>query len=300
MKQPVFRGSGVALVTPMYADGRVNYSMLNTLIERQIACGTDALIVCGTTGEAPTLDDKEHLHVLACAAQAIRGRVPLVAGTGSNDTSHAIELSREAKQCGVDALLLVTPYYNKTNQTGLVRHYTAIVDAVDLPAILYNVPSRTGMTILPETYRKLSRHPLIVGAKEAGGNLADAARIRALCGDELPLYAGNDDSIVPMLSVGASGVISVLANIAPARTREICSLWWSGKMREALAMQLSLMPLIDALFSDINPIPVKEALRMMGYEVGTCRLPLGGLSGAKRKKLRNALIGAGLAQAEAG
>ena len=294
MKKPVFTGSGTALVTPMHADGRVNFEMLRMLIERQIESGTDAIIVCGTTGEASTLDDKEHLLVLARAAQAIRGRVPLVAGTGSNDTRHAVAMSLEARQCGADALLLVTPYYNKTNQSGLVRHYLTIVEAANLPAIVYNVPSRTGVTIHPETYRELSLHPLIAGAKEASGNLAAAVKIRSLCGDDLPLYAGNDDTIIPMLSLGACGVVSVLANIAPRETHDICALWSTGKHDEALTLQLSLFPLIEALFEDVNPMPVKAALGMMGYDAGECRLPLGQLSPEKLCHLHAALRSAGL------
>ena len=294
MKKPVFFGSGVALVTPMDAEGRVNDSMLRRLIERQIDEGTDAIIVCGTTGEASTLSDREHLMALATAAQVIRGRVPLIAGTGSNDTRHAIEMSLEAKLCGADALLLVTPYYNKTSQTGLIRHYNAIADAVGLPMIVYNVPSRTGVNILPETYRELARHPMIVGAKEANGNIAAAAKTRALCGDDLPLYAGNDDSILPMLSLGACGVVSVLANVAPRQTHEICRMWQSGNLRRARELQLSLLPLIEALFCDVNPIPVKEALCMMGYDVGACRLPLDRLSEVHRETLRKALQSAGL------
>lgn len=294
MKKAVFTGSCAALVTPMHADGRINFEMLNALIERQIAAGTDAIVVCGTTGEASTLDDKEHLLALAHAAQTIRGRVPLIAGTGSNDTRHAVAMSLEAKQCGADALLLVTPYYNKTNQCGLVRHYFAIVDAAGLPAIVYNVPSRTGVNILPETYCELARHPLIAGAKEASGNLAAAVKTHALCGDELSIYAGNDDTIVPMLSAGACGVISVLANVAPECTHEICELWQEGQQQEALTLQLKMLPLIEALFCDVNPMPVKAALEMMGFAVGGCRLPLVGLSDDKRLRLRAALRDAGL------
>lgn len=294
MKQPVFRGCGTALVTPMYPDGRVNYSMLRQLIEYQIENGADALVLCGTTGEAPSLDDKEHLLVFAFAHEAIAGRVPFIAGTGSNDTRHAIAMSLEAKQCGADALLLVTPYYNKTNQSGLVRHYNAIADAAGLPVIVYNVPSRTGMNILPETYRELSKHPLIVGAKEAGGSLAAAEKTKLLCGDTLFLYAGNDDQIVPMLSVGAVGAISVLANLAPQAVHEICSLYAHGKHAKSLYLQLQYLPVIEALFSDVSPIAVKAALEQMGMPVGPCRMPLGELDGAKREKLYETLQKAGL------
>lgn len=297
MKKQIFRGSGVALITPMLADGSVNFPVLNTLLEEQIARGTDAIIICGTTGEASALDDKEHLSVIEYACQVIRGRLPIVAGTGSNDTRHAIALSRAAKERGADALLQVTPYYNKTSQAGLVRHFTAIADAVGLPIILYNVPSRTGMTIQPETYAELAHHPLIVAAKEASGNFSAIAKTAALCGDSLALYSGNDDQILPILSLGGIGVISVLANVAPKETHDICQLYFEGRKEESLALQLRYLPLIESLFCDVNPIPVKEAMNMLGYAAGQCRMPLAALSEANCARLRAALQEAGLLQA---
>ncbi len=294
MKTPIFTGSGVAIITPMFADGSVNFEVLRALLEQQIAGGTDAVIICGTTGEASALNDAEHLDVIEFAGKTVAGRVPVIAGTGSNDTRHAIALSTEAKNRGADALLQVTPYYNKTSQAGLVRHFTAIADAVGLPMILYNVPSRTGMTIQPETYAELAKHPLVAGAKEAGGNFSAMAKTAALCGDELPLYSGNDDQILPVLSLGGVGVISVLANVAPRGTHEICRKYFEGKREESLALQLRFLPLIEALFCDVNPIPVKEAMRMLGTEAGPCRMPLAPLSDANRARLRGALKDAGL------
>lgn len=294
MKKTVFTGCGTAVITPMFADGRVNYPELGRVLEDQIAAGTDAIVICGTTGEASALDDSEHLDTIEYAVKKVNGRVPVVAGTGSNDTRHAIHLSTEAKNRGADALLQVTPYYNKTNQTGLVRHFTAIADAVGLPMILYNVPSRTGMTIQPQTYLELSRHPLIVGAKEASGSISAVARTAALCGDALPIYSGNDDQIVPILALGGVGVISVLANVAPRQTHDICALFAAGKVAESRALQLQLFPLIEALFCDVNPIPVKVAMELLGYAAGPCRMPLGELSEANRARVQKELQNAGL------
>lgn len=293
MKQTVFKGSGVAIITPMLADGSVNFPVLGNLLERQIAAGTDAVIICGTTGEASALNDAEHLDVIEYACKAVNGRLPVIAGTGSNDTRHAIALSAEAKRRGADALLQVTPYYNKTSQTGLVRHFTAVADAVGLPVILYNVPSRTGMTIQPETYAELAKHPLIVATKEASGNFSAIAKTAALCGEELAIYSGNDDQILPILSLGGIGVISVLANVAPKETHDICRLYFEGKQAESLALQLRLLDLTEALFCDVNPIPVKEAMSLLGYGVGACRMPLAPLSEANRERLKTALRGAG-------
>lgn len=294
MKKTVFTGCGTAVITPMFADGRVNYPELGRVLEDQIAAGTNAIVICGTTGEASALDDSEHLDTIEYAVKKVNGRVPVVAGTGSNDTRHAIHLSTEAKNRGADALLQVTPYYNKTNQTGLVRHFTAIADAVGLPMILYNVPSRTGMTIQPQTYLELSRHPLIVGAKEASGSISAVARTAALCGDALPIYSGNDDQIVPILALGGVGVISVLANVAPRQTHDICALFAAGKVAESRALQLQLFPLIEALFCDVNPIPVKVAMELLGYAAGPCRMPLGELSEANRARVQKELQNAGL------
>lgn len=293
MKQTVFKGSGVAIITPMLADGSVNYPVLGALLEQQIAAGTDAVIICGTTGEASALNDAEHLDVIGYACKTVNGRLPVIAGTGSNDTRHAIALSTEAKHRGADALLQVTPYYNKTSQTGLVRHFTAVADAVGLPVILYNVPSRTGMTIQPETYAELAKHPLIVATKEASGNFSAIAKTAALCKDALAIYSGNDDQILPILSLGGIGVISVLANVAPTETHNICRLYFEGKQAESLALQLRLLDLTEALFCDVNPIPVKEAMALLGHDVGICRMPLARLSETNRERLKAALRSAG-------
>ena len=221
-----------------------------------------------------TMTDQEHVDCIEYAVKRVNGRVPVIAGAGSNHTSYAVWMSKEAKRVGADALLHVTPYYNKTSQTGLIRHFNAVADATDLPIILYNVPSRTGVNITPATYRELAKHPNIVAAKEASGNISQIAQIAQACGDELDLYSGNDDQIVPLLSLGAKGVISVLSNIMPRETHDICRLFFKGKIAESRALQLKLLPLINALFSDVNPIPVKEAMNMMGWECGECRLPL--------------------------
>ncbi|MEG1069089.1 MAG: 4-hydroxy-tetrahydrodipicolinate synthase [Ruthenibacterium sp.] len=294
MKKQIFKGSGVAIITPMLQDGSVNFPVLKDLLEMQIANSTDAVIICGTTGEASAMNDKEHLDVIEFAVNAVNHRLPVVAGTGSNDTRHAINLSKEAKNRGADALLQVTPYYNKTSQSGLVRHFNAIVDATGLPTILYNVPSRTGMAITPQTYQKLAEHPLIVATKEASGNISAIAKTAALCGDSLAIYSGNDDQIVPLLSLGGIGVISVLANVAPRQTHDICALYFAGKEKESLALQLQMLDLIDALFSDVNPIPVKAAMNLLGYAAGDCRMPLDVLNAEKTDALRRALVRAKL------
>lgn len=286
MKTQVFRGSGTAIVTPMGADGQPNYEVFDALIEFQIANGTDAIIVCGTTGEASSLDDTEHLAVIKRCINTVAGRVPVVAGTGSNDTQHGVNLSREAERLGADALLQVTPYYNKTNQSGLVQHFTAVADAVNIPTILYNVPGRTGMTIAPATYKELAKHPRIVATKEASGDISHIANVVAACGDDLAFYSGNDDQIVPLLALGSLGVISVLSNVVPRVVHDICALWFEGKTAESLALQLQYLPLNNALFSDVNPIPVKAAVNMMGYDAGPCRLPLGSLPADKADVLQ--------------
>lgn len=294
MKTPLFTGAGCAIITPMLPDGAPNYKVLEQLIEFQLANHTDSIVICGTTGEASALSDTEHLDVIEFACKTVNGRVPVVAGAGSNDTRHAVNLAKEAKNRGADALLQVTPYYNKTNQSGLLRHFTTIIDAAGLPTILYNVPSRTGMSIGLDTYRELAKHPLVVGAKEASGNISYIAEVAAACGDSLPIYSGNDDQIVPILSLGGVGVISVLSNVLPQQTHDICELYFNGKVKESAALQLQLLPLIKALFCDVNPIPAKEAMNMMGYEAGVCRLPLGELNAEKKELLRNSLRGAGI------
>ena len=274
MKRPVFTGAAVAIITPMNADGSINFDELGRIIDDQIANGTDAIVICGTTGESPALDHKDHTDCIRYAVEKTAHRVPVIAGSGSNDTAYAIRLSREAQEAGVDGLLLVTPYYNKTSQAGLIAHYTAIADAVDIPCILYNVPSRTGVNIQPATLAVLCRHPNINAVKEASGNLAQISEISALCGDDLIIYSGEDGIIVPMLAVGAKGVISVLSNVAPRQTHDICQLWFEGKTQESLALQLKALPLCNALFADVNPIPVKWAMNRLGWNAGPCRLPL--------------------------
>lgn len=278
----------------MHEDGSINFTVLGELIEQQIALETDAIVICGTTGEASTMDDTEHLKTIEYACKITNKRVPVIAGAGSNDTRHAINLSKSAVLCGADALLQVTPYYNKTSQAGLIRHFNVIADAADVPIILYNVPSRTGMTIKPETYLKLSEHPMILATKEASGDVSAIAKTAALCGDNFAIYSGNDDQIVPLLSLGGIGVISVLANVAPKQTHDICALWFEGKQKESLAAQLAMLPLIDALFCDVNPIPVKAAMNLLGLNVGACRMPLADLSEANTAFVKQALIAAGL------
>lgn len=277
---------GVAIVTPMNPDESINFDRLGQIIDNQIENGTDAIVICGTTGESATMTDQEHVDCIEYAVKRVNGRVPVIAGAGSNHTSYAVWMSKEAKRVGADALLHVTPYYNKTSQTGLIRHFNAVADATDLPIILYNVPSRTGVNITPATYRELAKHPNIVAAKEASGNISQIAQIAQACGDELDLYSGNDDQIVPLLSLGAKGVISVLSNIMPRETHDICRLFFEGKIAESRALQLKLLPLINALFSDVNPIPVKEAMNMMGWECGECRLPLVSMQPQAKEHLR--------------
>lgn len=286
MKKTIFTGAGVAIVTPMNPDESINFDRLGQIIDNQIENGTDAIVICGTTGESATMTDQEHVDCIEYAVKRVNGRVPVVAGAGSNHTSYAVWMSKEAKRVGADALLHVTPYYNKTSQTGLIRHFNAVADATDLPIILYNVPSRTGVNITPATYRELAKHPNIVAAKEASGNISQIAQIAQACGDELDLYSGNDDQIVPLLSLGAKGVISVLSNIMPRETHDICRLFFEGKIAESCALQLKLLPLINALFSDVNPIPVKEAMNMMGWECGECRLPLVSMQPQAKEHLR--------------
>ncbi len=285
MKPTIFQGSGVAIVTPMRQDGSVDFDALGELIEFQIANGTDAIISCGTTGESATLNHEEHCRVLDYTVKKTAGRVPVIAGAGSNDTAYAVELSKEAESSGADALLSVTPYYNKTSQAGLVRHFTTIADAVDIPLIVYNVPSRTGCNIKPETYLELSRHPNIAATKEANGDLSAAAKTMALCGDGLAVYSGNDDQTLPLMALGGKGVISVFANICPKEMHGICAKFLSGDLAGCREAFFHYLPLMNALFCDVNPIPVKYALNRMGYPAGTCRLPLVELSEANQAAL---------------
>lgn len=294
MKKQIFKGAATAIITPMKNDYTPDFEELERLVEFQISQGIDALVACGTTGEASSLDDSEHLAVISCVVNAAKKRVPVIAGAGSNDTRHAIKLSTSAQALGADALLHVTPYYNKTNQSGLISHFTAIADNVDIPIILYNVPSRTGMTISPSTYLELSKHKNIVATKEASGNISAIAKTASLCGDNLAIYSGNDDQIVPLLSLGGIGVISVLSNLMPKETHDICQKHFDGNFKDSLDLQLKLLNLIDALFIDVNPIPVKEAMNMFGYSAGKCRLPLGELSAAHKDVLKEQMKCLGL------
>lgn len=271
----LFKGAGVALVTPMNQDGSVNYDVLRNLVEEQISGGTDCIIACGTTGEASTLSEKEHMDVVKFITECVNHRIPVIAGTGSNCTATAVALSRQAEEYGADGLLLVTPYYNKATQGGLIRHYTAIADAVKIPCILYNVPSRTGVTIQPETmaylYKNVSN---IAGTKDATGNISMTTKLMTMVDEDFLLYSGDDDEIIPILAIGGSGIISVLSNIAPRETHEICQKWFDGDIAGARREQLRAYPLIKALFSEVNPIPVKAAMNMLGKNVGSLRLPL--------------------------
>ena len=289
MKKILFSGSGVAIVTPM-SDNGVNYDVLGDLIEFQIENGTDAIISCGTTGESSTLSSKEREDVIRYTVDKVNKRVPVIAGSGSNDTKHALELSKQAEGLGVDGLLIVTPYYNKASQSGLIRHYYYIADKVKTPVIVYNVPSRTGCNILPETYLALSKHENISATKEASGNISSVIKTVSLCGDDLHIYSGNDDQIVPMMSVGAKGVISVFANVCPRECHQMTSDFLNGDIKSSLDLQLKYFDLIETLFSDINPIPVKEALNLMGFNCGKCRLPLSDMTDKLKENLRNILL----------
>ena len=294
-KNRIFTGAGVAIVTPMNADGSVNYEAMGQLIEQQVQGGTDAIIVCGTTGESSTLTDEEHRRVIQFTVAQVNHRIPVVAGTGSNDTAYCLELSQEAEKNGSGRPAVGSPpYYNKCSQKGLIRHYLTVADAVNLPMILYSVASRTGVNILPETLKELSKHPNIVAVKEASGNISQVAKIRHLCGDDLDVYSGNDDQIVPLLSLGGIGVISVLSNLMPKEAHDICQLYFDGKVQESAALQLKLLDLINNLFSDVNPIPVKEALNMMGFPAGPCRMPLCEMDDGPREKLRASMAALGL------
>lgn len=294
MKKTIFKGAATAIITPMNNDGSVNFEQLKNLVDSQIDAGIDALVVCGTTGEKSTLNYKEHVDVIKAVVDYTNKRVPVIAGAGSNDTAYSVGLCQEAIDVGADALLMVTPYYNKTSQAGLVAHYTYVADRVDAPIIVYNVPSRTGVNIQPETYAELAKHKNIVAAKEANGDIASVVKTRFLCGDDLAIYSGNDDQIVPMLSVGGSGVISVLSNVAPADTHKMCAEYFAGNVKAAADLQIKYISLINALFSDVNPIPVKEALNIMGFAAGPCRLPLVPMSDAKREALTDELKKVGL------
>lgn len=294
MSKPIlFTGSGVALVTPMHPDGRINYEKLEQLVDWHVAEGTDALIICGTTGEAPTLKMEEHLEAIRVAVCRAAGRIPIIAGTGSNDTAHCIQSCRSAKELGADGLLLVTPYYNKTTQNGLVAHYEAVAAATDLPLILYNVPSRTGLNIQPDTAARMYREiDTVVGLKQASPDLAATGYLASI--SDIPIYSGNDDLTVPMLSLGGVGVITVLGNVVPAVTRDICRLWFAGQTDQSRDLFLQWMDLAQGLFTEVNPIPVKAAMNAMGMEVGGCRMPLCDMSHDAFDKMAQILLHHGL------
>lgn len=286
----VFTGAGVAIVTPMKENGEVNYEQFAKLIEFQIKGGSDAIIVCGTTGEASTLSHEEHLDVVKYCIDKVAGRVPVIAGTGSNCTETAIYLSQEAEKYGADGVLLVSPYYNKATQNGLYAHFKAVADAISIPVILYNVPGRTGCNIMPETVVRLCQDVSnIVAVKEASGNISQVARLAALANGCVDIYSGNDDQIVPILSLGGKGVISVLSNVAPKETHDICQKYFDGDVKGSLDLQLKAMDLCDKLFIEVNPIPVKKALNLMGMEAGSLRMPLTEMEPANAAKLEKAM-----------
>lgn len=293
MKKPIFKGAAVAIITPYTEDG-INFPELGRIIEDQIKGGTDAIVITGTTGESATMSDAEHRAAIKFAVEQVKGRIPVIAGTGSNETSYAIALSKYAEEVGADALLVVTPYYNKCTQKGLVAHYTAIADAVNIPIVLYDVPSRTGVAISTESYVKLSKHPNIVAVKEANGDLSKILRLKAAVGDDLVLYSGNDDQIVPILSLGGQGVISVLSNVAPKETHDMCQAFFDGDTEKAAKMQIDYTDLIDALFCEVNPIPIKVAMRKLGYDAGPLRMPLCEMEPENEAKLEAALRNHGL------
>lgn len=291
----IFKGAGVAIVTPMLPTGEVNYNKLDELLEEQIAKNTDAIIICGTTGESSTMSHGEHLKTIKFAIDQVKGRIPVIAGTGSNSTETAVMMSKEADGYGADGLLLVTPYYNKATQNGLIAHYTAVASEVKAPIILYNVPSRTGCNIAPETAASLVRNvENIVGVKAASGDLSQIAKMMYLADGKMELYSGNDDQTIPIMSLGGIGVISVLSNIAPQEMHDMTTMYLAGDVQGAANLQLKTIPLVEALFCEVNPIPVKAAMNLMGKEVGPLRLPLTDMEPANVKRLRQAMLDFGL------
>ncbi len=293
MKNTVFTGAATAIVTPLTEKG-IDFEKFGKLIDWQIEEGIDAIVVAGTTGEASTLTDDEHKDAIRFAVERSAGRVPIIAGTGSNDTAYAIDLTRYACEVGADAVLLVTPYYNKATQKGLIASFSAIADASDKPCILYNVPSRTGCNLLPSSVKELAKHPNIVAIKEASGNISQIAELARLCGEDIDIYSGNDDQIIPILSLGGKGVISVLSNLLPKETSRMCRKYFEGDVKGALKMQLDYLPLVDALFSEVNPIPVKAAMSAMGYCDNYLRLPLTPMEPQNEEKLLGIMKGHGL------
>lgn len=289
MKNPIFTGAGVAIITPFTADGKVNEKVLAEIIEYQISHSTDAIVICGTTGESATLDHNEHTQAIKVAVDVTAGRIPVIAGTGSNDTAYALKLSNDAEKLGVDGLLMVTPYYNKASQEGLIKHFNYVADRVSTPIILYNVPSRTGCEIKPETYAELAKHKMIYAAKEATGNLSSIAKTISLVPEDFAIYSGNDDQITPIMSLGSKGVISVLSNILPQVAHDIAQTALDGDFKKSAELQLKYLELCNAMFMDVNPIPVKVAMRMMGIDVGPLRLPLCDMTPANTEKLKSVL-----------
>ena len=291
----IFQGAGVALVTPFKENGEIDYDRLEELVEEQIAGGTDAIVACGTTGEASTMTHEEHLDVISYVCQVVKGRIPVVAGTGSNCTETAVYLSEEAERRGADGILVVSPYYNKATQNGLKAHFTAVANSVKIPMILYNIPGRTGVNIKPETVADLCRNvENIVGVKDATGDISSVAELMCLCDGNIDLYSGNDDQIVPLLSLGGKGVISVLSNIAPAQTHQICQEFFDGNVKESCHLQLKALPLVKALFCEVSPIPVKAAFKLMGKSAGPLRMPLTEMEPENRERLRAAMKEYGL------
>lgn len=284
-KNPIFTGCGVAIITPFNEDESVNYKALENLLEFHIANSTDAIVICGTTGESATLTPQEHSDVIKFTCDVVNHRIPVIAGTGSNETKYAIELSQDAEKAGADAMLVVTPYYNKCSQIGIVKHYNTIADNVSKPIIIYNVPSRTGVNVLPSTYAELCEHKNIIATKEASGNISQIAETISLCGDKLDVYSGNDDQVVPIMSLGGKGVISVLSNICPKVAHDIPALYLDGKYKESAELQLKYLELCNAMFMDVNPIPVKVAMQMMGLGAGPLRMPLCEMTDANNTKL---------------
>ena len=294
MKNTIFTGSAIAIITPMNADGSINYDELGRLIDFQIDNSTDAIVICGTTGEASTMTDEEHIECIRYTVERAAGRVPVIAGTGSNDTAYAVKLSKEAEAVGADGLLLVTPYYNKTTQKGLIGHFTAVADAVNIPIILYNIPGRTGMSIEVGTVKKLAEHRNIAAIKEASGNISYTAKLIAECGDMIDVYSGNDDMIVPIMSLGGKGVISVLSHVIPKETHDMVQYCLDNNFAEATKLQIDYLDLINDLFIEVNPIPAKEAMNMLGWNAGPCRMPLCEMTQEHKEVLRAALVKHGL------
>ena len=293
VKTPLFKGSCTAIVTPFTENG-IDFDRLAKNIDFQFENGTSAIVVCGTTGENPTHSEDEHNELVRFTVMAAHGRMKVIAGVGSNNTKTALKYAENARYAGADGILMVTPYYNKTSQAGLVAHFTAMAEAGGIPVIVYNVPSRTGLNIAPETALELSKHPLINGIKEASGNISQVAKIAQLCGDELNIYSGNDDQVVPLLSLGGKGVISVVSNVKPELVHNCCKAFFDGDTAKARQLQLEMLPLADALFCEVNPIPVKYAMNVLGWEAGECRLPLVEPSDAHKEKIEKALRAEGL------